>query len=102
MNGDEVEIELTPIERQGYTTVMTSGGLLFYVHPDEFEAIDSAWERGAAWFVGRGVFGQRVRIKLAAVICVARWTPDELTDSRCDEAAERSRKRRRELAGDTE
>ena len=63
----------------------------FHFHPDCYDALKAAWMRGEAFFEGRDCYDEALVVKLGAVVCISRGTPEHMAEASADAEADKLR-----------
>lgn len=58
---------------------------------DEHEAFLAAWTAGRAFWLGAGMYGERITIKLADIVGLSVWDAAALADSEHEQALRKAR-----------
>ncbi len=65
----------------------------FSLHPSEYERLKYEFMAGGAFFVGRELYGDEIVIKLSSVVAILHVSPEAVTMSANDRAAQEQEER---------
>lgn len=74
----------------GYAAAWSKTEGSYAFHPSEYDALKTAWMKGAAFFTGQTLHGDECTVKLACVEAVMLYTPEGIASVRAEEDADRS------------